>query len=81
MAEATCAKYSKSPNSWVQWSFNKYCRDCKPGGIGIECHNWSHFDDDNGDNHDDDHGDDDGNDHIQGNPPRLLQDHFVWFQG
>ena len=42
---------------------------------------WSHFDDDDGDNHDDDHGDDDGNDHNQETPPRLLQDHFVWFQG
>ena len=40
---------------------------------------WSHFDDDNGD--DDDHGDDDGNDHKQATPPRLLQDHSMWFQG
>ena len=30
---------------------------------------------------DDDHGDDDGNDHKQETPPRLLQDHFMWFQG
>ena len=52
---------------------------------------WSHFDDDHGDNQRDDHGNDhdnddedddyDGNDHNQEIPPRLLQDHFVWFQG
>ena len=52
---------------------------------------WSHFDDDHGDNQRDDHGNDhdnddedddyDGNDHNQETPPRLLQDHFVWFQG
>ena len=35
----------------------------------------SHIDDDHGDNY----GDDDGND--QETPPRLPQDHFVWFQG
>ena len=59
--------------------------DCNAKFSACSARQWSHFDDDNGDNHDDDHGDnhsdDDGNEYNQETPPRLLQDIFVWFQG